>query len=197
MEGVRRSSSGCSGSNVFVACLNKIAHPSGWSRICFITSHGEAHTETPRAPAPEEESGIISCPKRLAPRAMWPVPTHAQKDSLKKDSCPKKSALNETSMVQETRTASLETFLFVASELARITWSPRTPTEALGNSISMTTKSNFGLGSSPHVLAASFLSSSSCFCVFASSSCCLASSSNFLFLRHRRCPSCESGHLLS
>ena len=85
------------GSNVFVAVLNKIARPSDWSNICFITSHDGAHAETPRSPASEEESGTISCPKRLAPRAMWPVPTRAQKDShlahisLKKDSCTKRA----------------------------------------------------------------------------------------------------------
>ena len=61
-----------------VAFLNKISHPhpSGWSRICFVTGQGSvssAHAETPRAPAHEEESGTISCPKRFAPRAMGPV----------------------------------------------------------------------------------------------------------------------------
>ena len=38
-----------------------------------MTSHDGAHAETPRAPAHEEESGTISCPKRFAPRATWPV----------------------------------------------------------------------------------------------------------------------------
>ena len=80
-----------------------------------MTSHDGAHAETPRAPAHEEESGTISCPKRFAPRAMWPMPTHAQKDShlahisLKKDSCPKRFAPRAMGPVQKRLGAHAET----------------------------------------------------------------------------------------
>ena len=80
-----------------------------------MTSHDGAHAETPRAPAREEESGTISCPKRFAPRAMWPMPAHAQKDShlahisLRKDSCPKRFTPRAMGPVQKRLGAHAET----------------------------------------------------------------------------------------